>query len=237
MSAKKAKQEVFCDAPKDLKRHLFYGLELDEKQKDLRDAIWNKENIGVMVNAKAGTGKTLLSVATAFLMCQYGFYDGIVYIFSPTQESVQGFLPGKLEDKNFFYCSPLFQALEVIGEIPERVVKQLNVTGQKYENVVVDAISHTFLRGTNLDKKVVIIDEAQNFTSEELKKTLTRIKDNCKVIVIGHSLQCDIKRKNEKSGFSYYLDSAKEVDFIQICELVKNYRGKFSQWADDVELS
>lgn len=61
------------DAPKTLKKHIFYGLNLDEKQEALRDALWDEEKRIVFVNAKSGTGKTLLSVAVGLLLVRYGF--------------------------------------------------------------------------------------------------------------------------------------------------------------------
>ena len=62
-------------APKNFKDHLFYGFELDEEQKLFRDAIWDEEKLIVFCNAKAGTGKTFIAVATANLLVQYGRYD------------------------------------------------------------------------------------------------------------------------------------------------------------------
>ncbi len=80
MSAKKKQTiESYGDPPKTLKNHPFYGLKLDEDQLIFRDAIWDPKNLIVFANCKAGTGKTLIAVATANLLVQYGFYDGIIY--------------------------------------------------------------------------------------------------------------------------------------------------------------
>ena len=93
MAKSNSKQNNKIEAPKDLNDSLFYGLELDNEQKIFRDAIWDEEHLIVFCNAKAGTGKTLIATATANLLVQYGRYDGIVYISSPTQEEKLGFLP------------------------------------------------------------------------------------------------------------------------------------------------
>lgn len=69
-----------CDPPETLKDHIFYGLELDEYQTEFRDAIWDKSKLIVFCNAPSGSGKTFIATATANLMCEYGLYDGIVYI-------------------------------------------------------------------------------------------------------------------------------------------------------------
>ena len=57
----------------------------------------------------------------------------------------------------------------------------------------------------------IIIDEAQNFYGSELKKTLTRIHDNCKIIIIGHTEQCDIYKHPENSGFNQYLNAFEKI--------------------------
>lgn len=75
------------DAPQTLRRHPFYGLELDEDQKKFRDAIWNKDKLIVYGNAKAGVGKSLIAFATANLLVEYGLYDGIVYVMFPCEEN------------------------------------------------------------------------------------------------------------------------------------------------------
>lgn len=66
--------------PTTLDDNPFYGIQCDEYQKQFRDAIWNPEKLIVFCNAKAGTGKTTIATATANLLCEYGLYDGIIYI-------------------------------------------------------------------------------------------------------------------------------------------------------------
>ena len=123
------------DAPKDLNEHLFYGLTLDDEQKAFRDAIWNPEKLIIFCNAKAGTGKTFIATATANLLVQYGLYDGIVYISSPTQESKLGFLPGEIEDKTFIYNEPLWEALLKLDINPNTAINQANISNQKKKQI------------------------------------------------------------------------------------------------------
>ena len=68
-----------------------------------------------------------------------------------------------------------------------------------------------------------------------MKKVLTRIHDNCKVIVIGHSGQIDLYSHPEKSGFVRYLDHFKNDERCAVCELTHNHRGWISSWADELE--
>ena len=87
----------------------------------------------------------------------------------------------------------------------------------------------------NFENKVVIIDESQNLYLDELKKVLTRINDNCKTIVIGHTGQIDLYHNPEHSGFARYIEHFKNDERTAVCELTKNYRGWVSTHADELE--
>lgn len=224
-----------AEVPRTLKDHPFYGFTLDAEQIAFRDAIWNPEKLIVFCNAKAGTGKTFIATATANLLVQYGLYEGIVYISSPTQESKLGFLPGEIEDKTAVYSEPFMEALIKLNINPYTAVNQYNVMNQKNGTAYIDAITHVYLRGCNFENKVIIIDEAQNYYCDELKKTLTRMSDNCKVIVIGHSGQIDLYHNPENSGFVRYLNHFKDDPRTAVCELSTNYRGWISSHADELE--
>lgn len=229
------KYNAGTDVPKTLKNHPFYGFTLDAEQIAFRDAIWNPEKLIVFCNARAGTGKTFIATATANLLVQYGLYDGIVYISSPTQEQKLGFLPGEIEDKTAIYSEPFMEALIKLNINPYTAVNQYSVTGQKNGTTYIDAITHVYLRGCNFENKVVILDEAQNYYTDELKKTLTRMADSCKVIVIGHSGQIDLYHNPENSGFVRYLEHFKDDPRTAVCELNTNYRGWISSHADALE--
>ena len=237
MSAAKRKvQTIPTEYPKTLDGHPFYGLELDAEQIAFRDAIWNPEKLIVFCNAKAGTGKTQIAVATANLLVQYGIYSGIVYVVSPTQEQVQGYIPGDMETKSAPYMELLYEALIKIGVNPTTsILSSDNIRGMKEGTAFIECMTHTFLRGCNFENKVIILDESQNFYNDQLKKTLTRIHDNCKVIVIGHTGQVDLYKNPERSGFSRYLEHFKGDDRTAICELTVNHRGWISTHADELE--
>jgi len=229
------KYSAGSDAPKTLKDHPFYGFNLDDEQKVFRDMIWDPEKLIVFCNARAGTGKTFIATATANLLVQYGLYDGIVYISSPTQESKLGFLPGEIENKTAVYSEPFIEALIKLNINPNTAVHQYNIMNQKNGTSYIDAITHVYLRGCNFENKVVIIDEAQNYYLDELKKTLTRMADSCKVIVIGHSGQIDLYHNPENSGFVRYLEHFKDDPRTAVCELNTNYRGWISSHADELK--
>lgn len=229
------------EAPKTLTEHLFYGLTLDPEQIVFRDAIWDPQKLIVLCNSKAGTGKTLISLATANLLVQYGLYDSIVYVASPTQEQRQGYLPGDIASKSGPYMEPLLEAAVTIGINPYYITNDADnstLNGDKEDKHYIRFTTDTYFRGINLENKVVIIDEAQNFYFDDLKKTLTRIHDTCKTIVIGHTLQCDLYKKPERSGFTPYLNAFNKIKEteprVTVCELTTNHRGWVSTFCDNV---
>jgi len=223
----------YSNIPETLEGHPFYGMNLNEEQKIFRDAIWNKEKNIVFCNAKAGTGKTTISVMTADLLVKYGRYDGIVYITSPVQEKRIGFLPGTCAEKGEPYNEPFYQAAEK-ANININSCLNDDINNLKNGTGYIDLITHIFTRGINFENKAIIIDEAQNYYFDELKKVLTRMHDSCKVIVIGNSGQIDLYHNQENSGFIKYLRWFSKENRCAVCELTKNYRGWISNHADNL---
>lgn len=231
----KKKTVDYTDVPETLEDHPFYGLVLDDDQKKFRDAIWDKNKLIVFCDAKAGSGKTTIATGAANLLVKYGRYDGIVYIASCTQEHKMGFLPGDIASKESPYFVPFYQALEKIGENINTATYD-DILNQKNGTAFIQCMTHTYLRGCNFENKVIILDECQNYYLDELKKTLTRIHDNCKVIVIGHSGQIDLYYNPDRSGFVKYMEHFANThdDRVAICQLTQNYRGWISRTADEL---
>ena len=99
-----------CSSPPvTLESHPFYGMVLDEEQKKFRDAIWDEAARIIFVNAKAGTGKTTIAVATSVLMVQYGKYDELFCVV-PSVGDAQGYMPGTISEKRAVLHEPLYQA-------------------------------------------------------------------------------------------------------------------------------
>lgn len=232
---KKAINEEYGDPPKNLNESPFYGIRLDDEQRKFVDAIWNPDIDIIFCNAKAGTGKTLCAVATANLLYQYNLVDGIVYIVSPTQEQRIGFIPGEIENKIFPYTASLYDALIEIGVNPNTAINQNDIMNEKNGTGYIDAISHLYLRGRNIKNKCVIVEESQNMYKDELKKILTRVDEASKIIVIGHTGQCDLLSHPERSGFANYIEHFRNKERCAVCELNTNHRGWVAEWADELE--
>lgn len=225
--------------PETLTDHPFYGLVLDAEQTNFRDAIWSKDYDIVFSNAKAGSGKTTIAVATALLLCEYGRYSGIVYMVAAgVHESKQGLLPGSLEEKSAPLFAPLTQAVSRLNYDPQRVIaSDANILNQKNGEALIIAQTDSYIRGISVgevDSPVVyILDESQNYDEIGIKTALTRTNDGSKVIVIGHEKQCDLKYPQD-SGFVRMMNHFAGKERCKICTLTKNYRGWVSAWADEL---
>ena len=146
-------------APRSLKGEPFYGLTLDPEQEVFRDAIWNPEKKVVICNARAGTGKSTIALGVANLLVQYGFYNGIVYVMFPTMEQRLGYLPGTLEEKAAPYMQPLCDAFYTLGLDPQQVIlSEDNVQAMKEGKAYIQFTTDTFMRGINIENKVVIVE-------------------------------------------------------------------------------
>ena len=210
------------------------GLKLDEYQRAFREACLSGDKLIVFCNAVAGSGKTTIAMDAANVLVQDSKtnYDGILYIVSPYGEGKQGYLPGSITEKSEVYFEPAYQAMIEANMNPNTDVCTESMASKKRGDGFVRLLTHTYLRGPNVANKVVIIDEAQNFTARDLKKVLTRMHDSCKVIVIGHAGQIDIAGR---SGFVGYIDHFEGQEKCAVCELKNNYRGWISTWADRLE--
>lgn len=239
MPTKKMKQVDYSNPPETLADHPFFGLKLDDDQIVFRDAIWNKKKDIVFCSAKAGTGKNLISIATAVLLREYNLIDSIIYITAAgVYEWKQGLLPGTLEQKSFFMQTPLRQALIRIGYNPDRViVSDANPEAVKEGAAYITAQTDSYIRGVNFgdmeNRTLVILDEAQNMTLPVMRTILTRIGIGCKAVVIGEPKQCDLKFPQD-SGFERYIEHFRGEGRAQICTLSKSYRSWIAEKADEL---
>jgi phosphate starvation-inducible protein PhoH and related proteins len=140
----------------------------------------------------AGTGKTYLAVAHAATLLERGDINRII-LSRPAVEAGErlGFLPGDMKEKVDPYLRPLYDALYDMMR-PEHVERCI-ISG------VIEVAPLAFMRGRTLANAVVILDEAQNTTSMQMKMFLTRLGENSKMIVTGDPTQIDLPR-GEKSG-------------------------------------
>ncbi|MBW3469876.1 PhoH family protein [Arthrospiribacter ruber] len=159
----------------------------------------------------AGTGKTYIAVALAVRALKNREVKRII-ITRPAVEAGEnlGFLPGDLQEKLDPYLRPIYDALADM--VPSEKLKFYQ------ETRVIEIAPLAYMRGRTLHDAFVLLDEAQNTTSEQIKMFLTRMGPNSKVIITGDQTQVDLPRR-QKSGLSEALHVLKEVKGIGIVNL------------------
>jgi phosphate starvation-inducible PhoH-like protein len=171
-------------------------------QRRYLDAIENHDMVfGI---GPAGTGKTYLAVAMAISALLAKRVNRII-LARPAVEAGErlGFLPGTLQDKIDPYLRPLYDALYDMLD-PEKVDRYL-------EKSVIEIAPIAFMRGRTLNDSFVILDEAQNTTSEQMKMFVTRLGFNSKAVITGDVTQIDLPNAR-RSGLLEAIDVLKNVE-------------------------
>lgn len=181
-------------------------------QKTLVQAV--DKNDMVFAVGPAGTGKTYTAVALAVRALKAKEVKRIV-LTRPAVEAGEnlGFLPGDLKEKLDPYMMPLYDALRDMIP-PEKLADML-------EFGIIEIAPLAFMRGRTLDKAFVILDEAQNTTSMQMKMFLTRMGMTAKFVITGDMSQIDLPHK-QKSGLAYALDIVKDIEGIGVVRLNQN---------------
>ncbi len=165
----------------------------------------------VFAEGPAGCGKTFLAVSEA-LRLVLNHEKSTLILTRPVVEAGEslGYLPGALEEKINPYIRPLFDAMNAV--LPRDAVRRLT------ESSVVEVAPLAYMRGRTLSDSVIILDEAQNTTREQMKMFLTRMGEGSKVFVTGDLTQIDLPKKTP-SGLAHALDLLKDVEGISVKKL------------------
>ena len=180
-----------------------------ENQQQLIDAY--EKNDMVFAVGPAGTGKTYLSIALAVKALKEKAIKKII-LSRPAVEAGEklGFLPGDMKDKIDPYLQPLYDALEDM--IPAVKLQDM------MEKHILQIAPLAFMRGRTLSDAVVILDEAQNTTSQQIRMFLTRMGMNTKMIITGDLTQIDLPRE-QRSGLKEALKILDGVEGIGVVKL------------------
>ena len=173
------------------------------QQNYLKKILTHDINFGV---GPAGTGKTYLAVACAVEALQSEKVRRIILV-RPAVEAGEklGFLPGDMAQKVDPYLRPLYDALyEMLGF--ERVEKLI-------DRAVIEVAPLAFMRGRTLNDSFIILDEAQNTTTEQIKMFLTRVGFGSTAVITGDVTQIDLPSE-KMSGLRHVLEVLKDVDGI-----------------------
>lgn len=178
-------------------------------QKKLVQEVNNNDMVFAV--GPAGTGKTYTAVALAVRALKEKEVKRIV-LTRPAVEAGEnlGFLPGDLKEKLDPYLMPLYDALRDMIP-PEKLADML-------EFGIIEIAPLAFMRGRTLDKAFVILDEAQNTTTMQMKMFLTRMGMTAKFVITGDMSQVDLPHK-QRSGLAYALDVLKDIEGIGVVRL------------------
>ena len=217
INGKKINEDIFDDFSKNSKQSDAEDLNtilIKTKKKNIYPRSANQLQFVNLIKDKdlvfavgpAGTGKTYVAVACAVEALLKKEISKII-LSRPAVEAGErlGFLPGDLKEKIDPYLRPLYDALNDL--IPSKTLERY------LENNTIEIAPLAFMRGRTLENSYIILDEAQNTSSMQMKMFLTRLGKNSKMVIAGDSTQVDLPR-GEKSGLKEILNIMPRIDEI-----------------------
>ncbi len=189
----------------------------------------------VTLTGKAGTGKTLLALASAIHVKKNYRQIFVARPVVPLSNKDMGYLPGDIESKLAPYMQPLWDNLKVIqNQYPEedkpyQQIEQMLSDGK----LVIEPLS--YIRGRSLQRVFFIVDEAQNLTPHEIKTIITRAGEGVKFVLTGDIYQIDHPYLDAQSnGLSYLIDHFKGQSLYAHVNLEKGERSELAELASDL---
>jgi predicted ribonuclease YlaK len=179
---------------------------------------WNNDK-NLFLYGAAGTGKTFVALYLALqeVLKENSVYDKVYVVRSLVATREIGFLPGDHEDKSSLYQIPYKNMVKYMFEMPDDASFEMLYSNLKNQGTI-SFWSTSFIRGTTLDKAIIIVDECQNLNFHELDSIITRVGEDCKIMFCGDVNQTDLQRTNEKNGvlnFMSILQTMEEFGMIE----------------------
>ncbi|WP_026802874.1 PhoH family protein [Aliarcobacter lanthieri] len=229
---------------------------LNKEQLFFSNAIINHFYNILIIEAKAGSGKTLLALSGALKLVKQKYFQKIIYIRNSIESLDKGedvgYLPG-LEEKFRIYNHPLMDSLEYIirsehkkrrnkrAELPYSPLEDSEVQSrveQMISNYAIETMWVGEMRGRTLSNSFIIIDEAQNMSNKTMQMVLSRVDASCKVVILGSNKQIDNFYVNKyTNALTTLLKSTKsENNIVNIfaIKLEKVLRGPITEWAENL---
>ena len=198
-------------------------------------ALLNPDIKLVTLQGVAGTGKTLLALASA--LEQHNLYHQIVLArpIVPLSNKDIGYLPGNADEKINPYMQPLFDNLKFIKNQFGQNEKKYRKIEEMEDEGKLNISALAFIRGRSLSNVIFIVDEAQNLTPHEVKTIITRAGENTKIIFTGDVFQIDTPYLDEQSnGLSYLIDRLKGNELFANITLEKGERSELANLANEL---
>ena len=190
---------------------------LTENQKKMYEAYEANQNI--VAYGCAGTGKTFITLYNALqdVLDERTPYEKIYIVRSLVATREIGFLPGDHEDKSSLYQIPYKNMVKYMFEMPDDASFEMLYGNLKTQGTI-GFWSTSFIRGTTLDKSIIIVDEFQNLNFHELDSIITRVGEDSKIMFCGDATQSDLIRTNEKNGIIDFMRVLRNMPSIDIIE-------------------
>ena len=190
---------------------------LTENQKKFYEA-YKRGDYFVALHGVAGTGKKFIALYKALeeVLDKANPFNKIIIVRSAVPSREVGHLPGDLNEKTEIYRQPYQQICHTLFTRPD-AYQRLEEQGH------IEFISTSFIRGMSFDDAIIIVDEMQNMTFEEIDTVMTRVGYRSKIIWCGDYRQTDLnKKKNDVSGILKFLDIAHHMDAFTRIEFTPN---------------
>lgn len=167
----------------------------------------------------AGTGKTFVALYLALkdVLNENSPYEKVYIVRSLVATREIGFLPGTHDDKADIYQIPYKQMVRYMFEMPTDAAFDMLYENLKNQETI-KFWSTSFLRGTTLDKAIIIVDECQNLNFHELDSIMTRVGDETKIMFCGDALQSDLVKNNERDGILDFQKIMNKMDEVSVIE-------------------
>ena len=189
----------------------------------------------VTLTGKAGTGKTLLALASALEKNKSFQQIFLARPIVPLSNRDLGFLPGDIDSKLTPYMQPLFDNLTVIKHQFKKNDKRIDKIKELLDDQKLLITPLAYIRGRSLQKSFFIVDEAQNLTPHEVKTIITRAGEGTKIVFTGDINQIDHPYLNKKSnGVSYLINRMKKQNLYSHINLKKGERSELAELASDL---
>lgn len=228
--------DSYSETFKRIDKNAVYGIKpRNAEQTFACDALCNPTIPLVSLTGKAGTGKTLLALASALQIKKNYRQIYIARPIVPLSNKDIGFLPGDVESKLAPYMQPLWDNLKVIQDQFSETDKMYTAITQmiKDEKLVIEPLS--YIRGRSLQRIFFIVDEAQNLTPHEIKTIITRAGEGAKVVFTGDISQIDHPYLDSQSnGLSYLIDHFKGQKLYAHVNLEKGERSELAELASNL---
>ncbi len=214
-------------------KNTIYGIKpRNAEQTFAVEALTNNEVPLVSLTGKAGTGKTLLALASALNVRKNYRQIYVARPIVPLSNKDIGFLPGDVQSKIEPYMQPLWDNLRVIQDQFSETDKQHQAINSmiKDNKLMIEALS--YIRGRSLQRIFFIVDEAQNLTPHEIKTIITRVGEGSKIVFTGDIYQIDHPYLDSQSnGLSYLIDHFKGQKLYAHINLEKGERSVLAELA------